>query len=157
MDMFLSLFYFSAIAVNKAKVLNSKLGKNDYRNSIQKLCLPKKSWWYTIHFFSSNQTEVRSLALGTLVYQCWLTNVEPWLTNVEPWLTNVGFFHFSPDFCHIWWFFKVDSTKSDKKYNSYWKIIKYGKNVGGNEKNQRWLTKVQHWLTNVGKPRFNLG
>merc|ERR1712020_304069 len=38
--------------------------------------------------------KLKSLDLGTLVYQRWLTKVEPWftswLTNVEPWLTNVG-------------------------------------------------------------------
>ena len=70
---------------------------------------------------------------------------------------NSCFFHFLPHFCHIWWFFNRNCIFYHFWYYPLWKIIKYGKNLGENEKNQRWLTKVQHWLTNVGKPRFNLG
>ena len=38
---------------------------------------------------------VHSLALGTLVNQCWydLPMLDVWLTNVEPWLTNIGYQH----------------------------------------------------------------
>ena len=94
------------------------------------------------------------LGLPTLVNQGWTLVYQRWLTNVEPWLTNVGFFHFLPHFCHIWWFFNRNCIFYHFWYYPLWKIIKYGKNLGKNEKNQRWLTKVQHWLTNVGKPRY---
>ena len=34
------------------------------------------------------------------------------------------FFIFLPNFCHIWWFFKVSQHL---RYTPLWKIIKYGK------------------------------
>ena len=102
-------------------------------------------------YYSSSFPRPWYLGLPTLVNQGWTLVYQHWLTNVEPWLTNIGFFHFLPHFCHIWWFFNRNCIFYHFWYYPLWKIIKYGKNLGENEKNQRWLTKVQHWLTNVGK------
>ena len=74
------------------------------------------------------------LGLPTLVNQGWTLVYQRWLTNVEPWLTNVGFFHFLPHFCHIWWFFNRNCIFYHFWYYPLWKIIKYGKNLGRNEK-----------------------
>ena len=47
---------------------------------------------------------------------------------LEKWVkgkSNKAFLHFLPNFCHIWWFFKVEHAEVSSELC---KIIKYGKN-----------------------------
>ena len=99
---------------------------------------------------------ISTITISVVERVCIQNPILGYLESAEIWVKgnwNMAFLYFEPNFCHIWWIFKVQQRL---QCTPLWQIIKYGKILVKNEEKpySKCFQSISPWYCGHPKPGF---